>query len=158
MVVIVGACVDAADIDSAPPPTESVPPLTGPLSPVVSCLKERGFDATIDPADGGLAAVYPTDQKEVYREALEECMSGAGLDMDPEKPILSDADYERLLEAYVATAECLAKEGFEASVPPSLQVFIESEGGAWHPYDVMAHDRSLSDTDWQRANRVCPQP
>jgi hypothetical protein len=121
-------------------------------------MKERGFDATIDPADGALAGVYPTDQKEVFQETLEECMSGAGLDTGAEKPTVLDADYERLFKAYVETAECLAREGFETSAPPSLQVFIESDGGAWHPYDVIAHDRNLSDTDWQRANRLCPQP
>jgi hypothetical protein len=154
LIAMVGACANDAKIDSAPAVIEDA----SPLQPVVSCMKERGFVAAIDPADGALAGVYPSNQRDVFQEALAECMAGAGLDTEAEKPTLSDADYERLFKAYVETADCLAEEGFETSTPPSLQVFIESEGEVWHPYDVIAHDRSLSDTDWQRANRLCPQP
>ena len=154
LLTIGGACASTAEVDS----TSASPADVNPLQPVVSCMRERGFNAAIDPVDGALAGTYPSDQREIFQEALEECMSGAGLDTDAEKPTLSDADYERLFTAYVETAECLVAEGFEVSTPPSLQVFIESEGEAWHPYDVIAHDRSLSDSDWQRANRLCPQP
>lgn len=116
------------------------------LGYLVTCVESAGFDVEI--SDGGLLA-KPGSQESHYRTALAACEEAAiasGLVRPLEPP--DEAELSAWYDAFMLSYECLVREGYPVSEPPSRDSYIESDGRNWHPYDRI----SGSDVE-----SLCPQ-
>lgn len=109
---------------------------------IVSCLAEFGIAAETladkypdaDLSDGGVF-IPDSYQQESVQTALKQCREdavAAGLERDFEDPDVLREVYRELIDLY----DCLVENDFPATEPPSLEVFVESDGN-WHPSTAM---------------------
>lgn len=124
---------------------------------VVACLAEDGFEAEAL-ADGGIRSEVTGEQGEAYAIAYYTCTIKYPIDPKYLQP-LTDVQLSRLyVYSRDTLAPCLESFGLEVPSPPTLEVFIENDGGmmAWNIYaDVPAkvHSNDL----WQEISAACPQ-
>lgn len=122
------------------------------LNYLVSCVESGGFAVELDLLAGSIKANPGYDQMERFRKVLGTCEEAAfesGLvarysEQTPE-------ELELWYEAFLIAQECLEERGYPTSDPPSLDVYVESGGAAWHPYDA------LSPTAIAEVEPICPQ-
>jgi len=117
---------------------------------VVDCIKSAGF--AVEWEQGGLLARPGVEQEPRYREVMAFCEQAA-VDSGLVGPLLPP-DEEELAARYEAamwTYDCLQAAGFPVPDPVSLDVYIESGGSGWHPYNAMSVGR------YAEAERQCPQ-
>lgn len=119
---------------------------------MAECLAESGFP---DVRVVGSATIYDPTPEESDEFALAE--AACLLDMERELPI-PEADPENLARFHadlMETAACLQAEGYTISAPPTLDEFLAEQDSPWHPYLEV---RPSDPEEWERINRVCPQP
>jgi hypothetical protein len=113
-----------------------------------ACVESAGFDATVE--GDGLAVRYG-DQRAYYEQVRETCFQAAvdsGL-VAPQGP-LDEEFLAAQYEAFLLTYECMVREGYPVTDPPSKDAYIESEGVSWHPYERLGGDPSAIEAK-------CPQ-
>jgi hypothetical protein len=117
---------------------------------VVECIKSAGF--AVEWEQGGLLARPGVEQEPRYREVMAFCEQAA-VDSGLVGPLLPP-DEEELAARYEAamwTYDCLQAAGFPVPDPVSPDVYIESDGSGWHPYNAISPGR------YAEAERQCPQ-
>lgn len=119
------------------------------------CLAERGWEGTIDPADGGLVITVPEAQRAAYDSDHAECEAQFLKEFPP--PVLTEADFRDLYRQELETMECLKREGYPPRTQPvSEQAYVDAyladEPLPWFAYE--AYDGSGLDEIEQK----CPQP
>lgn len=122
------------------------------LSYLVSCVESGGFAVELDVSAGSISASPGHDQMERYQEVLRTCKEAAfesGLvarysERTPE-------ELELWYDAFLIAQECLGEHGFPTSDPPSLDVYVESGGAAWHPYEALSPNAIAA------VEPICPQ-
>lgn len=123
-----------------------------------ACLERHGFLQVKTEVEIGTERieVYQTDaggRVEELRSATDECHSRAYA-MLPPGPVIDEAYYERFFDFLLDLKECLEGEGWTVPDPPSKEVWVESEGAVWHPYERMG---ALSGERLAALEAVCPQ-
>ena len=122
------------------------------LEYLAACIRSAGFDVVLDTQDGSITAQPGSAQVERYqtvRAACEQAAIAGGLVAQPRPP-----DPETLKAWYAAyrlTFDCLTSHGYPTLPPPSEEVYVASNGQAWHPYDA------LDGSQIATAERVCTQ-
>lgn len=117
---------------------------------LAQCIESAGFVVEVD--QGGLMARPGVTQQARYREVMAFCEQAA-VDSGLVGPLLPP-DEEELAARYEAamwTYDCLEAAGFPVPDPVSLDVYIESGGSGWHPYNA------ISPGVYAEAERQCPQ-
>ncbi len=113
-----------------------------------ACLRDRGWAVSI--TDDGAISVSSSsvseEQLDLYRKDAEQC--GEGLLPDP--ATFDDNQWSEMYTAVMDSADCLAKQGYEAPNRPSLQAFIDVAGD-WSPYS------EIDTYDFERLEDLCPQ-
>jgi len=120
------------------------------------CLIDGNWPVTSNAAgDGFTVGSIPVEQREAFWEADADCQRQAG--PRPVAPPPSEEEIAQIYEQLLEVADCLRKEGYDIAPAPSLEAFVDSyETGPWHPYLSLPDD--LSASEWDRLERVCPQP
>lgn len=117
---------------------------------LAECVADHGFPLTVTGDGTGLLfQSVPPEQNQLAQAVLFACKAGLGL----EKPTPPTVEQLEEIYAYmVAVAHCLEEEGYSVTSPPSVDVYIDSQG-YWNPYDDLPADLS----ELTRLNQVCPQ-
>jgi hypothetical protein len=118
------------------------------LNYMATCIESAGFDAEIE--DGGIS-VQAGAQASLYVDVRTKCEQAAvdsGLVRPLEPP--DDRELAAQYDAFMLTYECMVREGYPVSAPPSKDSYVESGGQVWHPYGLVGGDPSTIET-------VCPQ-
>lgn len=123
---------------------------------MAACLNERGISTTYDGA-GGLDLDSSALSQEDIDSSLDECEADLvtqGAIAPPAAP--TDEYYNGLYDYYLTLTDCLEAEGFVIEEPPSREVFVESDGVSWYPYqDIGAETIGLG--RWNELQEQCPQ-
>ncbi len=87
-----------------------------------------------------------------FREAMIACEEASyeiGLIARPQPP---DEDaLAAWYDAFMLTYQCMEDQGYPVSPPPSRDLYVESGGSIWHPY------QELAPTQVPEVEEVCPQ-
>ncbi|NIA24441.1 MAG: hypothetical protein GWP04_02610 [Gammaproteobacteria bacterium] len=103
---------------------------------------------------GGIVMRFPTAQADAAREARETC---AGLSLQPDSQRPTDLQLRDLYDRYLEKRNCLEADGYAIEAPPSVDEFVETYfTDPWLPYNSIP--KTLDQREWDRLNRVCPQP
>lgn len=152
------SCSSATDASSgagADPESFSLSPAA---DTVYQCLRDRGWDVTIN-WDGGIEAnssQVPSGQQDLYVSDEKECW--ALIDDRIER-----MDSEAIADVYkqeLATRECLIDHGFDVDPAPSEQQYIDS----FHDERWMAYGAStltttpIGESEFREVSEKCPQP
>lgn len=144
LVLPLGAC-SAATSGSATPPPQSREEATERLA---ACLAERGWNVTINPADGGIDNEFPSDQEDAYAADRDACYDITGANDVRE---LTQDDYAKAYGMMLESLECLRNEGVDLPDAPSYQEYVDSKG-MYTPY------RDMPDGRYEELLTACPQP
>ncbi len=144
-------------------PAEPPPPLVGKdwtrdqiISFLKWCVEEEGFAVSVSET-GALEWRGPEEQREAAYAAFDRCEAQLPLSVRTYDPP-TEEDLKAWYATFLQVAVCLEEEGYEVPPPPpSLDSFIDSGGGNWHPYDAIVADPNLPLEEWVRLNAVCPQ-
>lgn len=103
----------------------------------VACLNRRGFPVVLLEGTEFDASAVPPDPaaQERFRHATEACVDTDGdlvglVEAELSKDRLR-ALYRRSLDIY----RCVLAHGYIPADPPSEEVYVESEGTTWYPYE-----------------------
>ena len=119
------------------------------------CLQEKGWDVAVTP-DGAIHMDLPQEQGAPYDEDDKTCEEHFGYDV---APVYTDDDVREIYAKVVATAECIAEQGYDPGDPPSEQTFVEqvqSDTGGWDPYsDLYPHRMGVE--EYYELIEKCPR-
>lgn len=115
-------------------------------------MRDRGWTTDVE-ADGGVVSEYPPEQEDQYTEDLTACLEIVG----PARAIeYTQEQYETLYDSAIEAQQCLLEEfGYETPRAPSLEAYIEQQGG-WSPFALLPDDMSAE--EFLEIQEVCPQP
>lgn len=125
---------------------------------MVSCLKEKGWDAE-ETSDNGVVAApvevgLPEGQEDRYETDRVSCEEDLGFDVQrtPSQEQLS-ATYEAAVQA----RQCMIEKGYDLPEVPSEGVFIDAyQSGT--PWEVTQHLPTLSQDEADELYAACPPP
>lgn len=120
------------------------------LDYLATCVRSAGFQVEV--VNQGLSASPGPSQVDSYREVLATCEQAAidsGLVVAPRPP--SADELAAHYDAFLITHQCLIEHEYATTPAPSKEVFVDSGGQAWHPYDA------LGGLEIGRAEEECPQ-
>lgn len=106
------------------------------LDYIASCVAAGGFAVEADPTDGSVQGNHGPEQEEQFRVVLFACDAAArehGL-IKPSGPATRQ-ELELSYRAFLIAHDCLIEHGYPTTEPPSLEVYVQSGGFAWHPFD-----------------------
>jgi hypothetical protein len=119
---------------------------------LATCVRSAGFHVELDLEERSLTARPGGEQESAYREVLATCEEAAfssGLVKRPGPP--DDEFLAARYDAFMLTYQCLSANSYPVSPPPSKELYIESGGTIWHPYE------RLSPLSVPQVERECPQ-
>ncbi len=119
----------------------------------VECFREAGFAAELDPADNSVVVDVPDEQWDIYWEVSTRCREREFAEFGIEV----EQDFTKMFRAFLWVRQCMLENGYEVSRPPSLEVFVESHGSAWHPYDAVMAEPTFTMEQSQELEQICPQ-
>lgn len=103
---------------------------------VLACVRERGLTVEMDPYDYRLHFEFGEQrQQESAMTAVQECTRQIDATRFEPQPPLTEEQLRALYQYYVAQRDCLEVAGFPGVSPPPEQVFIDTDGSGWGPYD-----------------------
>jgi hypothetical protein len=122
---------------------------------MAACLREAGWDAVVDPADGGIRLDSLTvEQRPAFQAAEAACWQEIGLPPAPEP--LSEVEIRDRYQYLLQARQCLMNLGYTISEPPSVDAFIANwSTRPWTPYNEVADVATRE--QWAEANEKCPQ-
>lgn len=124
----------------------------------VACLNRRGFPVVLLEDNELDASAVPRTREEQarYRQASEVCGTdvahgalGELVEAEHSKDRLS-ALYSSSLDIY----RCVLAHGYIPAEPPAEEVYVESQGAAWYPYE----DLDLPSDEFERLQDLCRRP
>lgn len=118
---------------------------------IAACVESAGFEVEIIAEDGAIEA-KPGAQTTAFREAMAACEEASyeiGLVARPEPP--DEKTLAAWYDAFMLTYQCMEEHGYPVSPPPSRDLYVESGGSIWHPY------QELAPTLVPEVEKVCPQ-
>lgn len=123
----------------------------------VRCLREAGWDATLD-TDFSITGRVPPSQRTAFEGDLSSCESQ--YEDEFPRPVLTTLDLRKMYDRELATVKCLEKQGVPpASDPISEQQYIEEmqrQGfTSWRAYDAVPREAAA---DFAKLEKACPQP
>ncbi|MFT4123549.1 MAG: hypothetical protein QM635_06935 [Microbacteriaceae bacterium] len=97
------------------------------------CMSERGWTQN---SDGGYS--IPNDQLSLLQADIKECTAEIEANIEP----WDDADWEKVYEGNIETANCLIEHGYSVPEQPSFQVFKDTyhTEQTWDPYANIPSD------------------
>jgi hypothetical protein len=129
----------------------------------LQCVSDRGWvvDEEVDILGQQVDVIVASEAQQLLLTVdVAECEIESGLftgePIPPPTPEYLEAYYDHL----VALKACLEAEGYTIPrSPPTVESFVESLGGNWHPYQWVEPDPSSQESidEWQRVNEACPQ-
>ncbi len=119
----------------------------------LECFRRYGFDGEIQ-EDAGILFDVPPDQQERFVEVNARCVEEEAAEFGIEVGVPSVESLRRHYRAYLYVRECMIAEGYPVDDPPSMEVFVESGGSVWHPYDAVMRS---SPSSFSRLEETCPQ-
>ncbi len=164
--VALAGCANTAAPTSQPAistqatPSSSIPVYAGPseeyLPLIAACLREAGWNAEINQADGGLVIASLTSaQRPAFTAARSACEQRIGTPPPPQ-PATAEQIHQRYL-FLVQARQCLMALGYTISEPPTEETFADSYAtGPWSPFNEVA-DQATTQQAWNEANDKCPQ-
>lgn len=122
---------------------------------IYECLRDKGWDVTFDPYQGGIESSIPQAQMSKYQADDDACSSG--LPTQPPLSAWTDQDWTKAYDAQVKAAECLTKLGVDEPPVPSRQAFIDSwlNSDAWIAYGAVG---DVNESTLDSYLTKCPQP
>jgi len=164
VVVALGACSSSDDPSSSAPSSNDEDPSNSSIETtvtvagaslsrleeteaIVGCLQERGLAVQVDPDSfpPGIEFDNRIVSEEQFEPAYEACieeLTEAGL----LRPTISGPEQlAQLYEDFLTAAECIEAEGYEVPDPPSLEVFVDTNGAAWNPFDAVPPEKGLEE-------------
>lgn len=123
---------------------------------VAACLDESGFPDAIVGEDGSVGYSPKEIQRNLYQTTLDSCMSKV-CPLCGQRP--SDGALERLFRLQIEAKECLAREGYSTSAPPSAQTFYDTYGTneQWAPWGEIGL-RLAKENLLESVSEQCPDP
>lgn len=115
---------------------------------LAECLRERGWEVTVNPVDGGIDSEYPSDQEDAASADSKACYESTGANQARE---LTADDYIRGYAMMLESLKCLREQGVDLPDAPSFQEYVDSKGN-YTPY------RDLPDGRYEELLTACPQP
>lgn len=115
---------------------------------IYECLRDHGFAVTLADDSIQMGGV-PAEQSDLLNAYLIACRAGLYLPEATRTP----EQWAELYAYKLAVADCLRAEGHNISEPPSLEVFVESDG-MWSPFSDLLE---LGFGEWGRLEKFCPQ-
>ncbi len=121
---------------------------------VGACVADQGLPVEVSP-EGDVNFESEIEEEHAlfakYAEACNDELIKQGLVAAATgTPEFWEAEYERLQ----AVADCVRAEGYDVDDPPTLAVYVESQGAAWHPYSQV---QPQSQAEIDELNAICPQ-
>jgi len=120
----------------------------------VECFRRYGFEGVIQ-EDSGILFDVPPSQQDRFGEVNRLCVEEEAEEFGMELGVPSAETLRRHYRAYLYVRECMIAEGYPVDDPPSLEVFVESGGAAWHPYNAFMASGRAAELD--RLEQTCPQ-
>ncbi len=120
----------------------------------VECFRRYGFEGVIQ-EDSGILFDVPPSQQDRFGEVNRLCLEEEAEEFGMELGVPSAETLRRHYRAYLYVRECMIAEGYPVDDPPSLEVFVESGGAAWHPYNAFMASGRAAELD--RLEQTCPQ-
>lgn len=112
------------------------------------CMLEYGWASREGP--GGMIFGFPEGQEDAFAASDRQCNISSGRDDIVAEATLTTEELQDGHDWAVALTKCLTDNGYEVPPAPTLQAFIELEGG-WSPYLFL--QGNVAD----EAMEVCPQ-
>jgi len=109
---------------------------------MVTCMQDRGWAArVVGPPEEEWQVEYDISpsQDQEWRTAVNDCTDAIGYAGPIE---YTDDQLEVLYKFALQVQECLRREGYETSDPPSLSSYVESRGTSWNPYSDLAGEEA----------------
>jgi hypothetical protein len=128
---------------------------------IAACLRDKGWDATIE-WDGGMSVNVPSGDRSALQADEYACWGVFG--GPPSFAPLTEAEIRALYHYWAHDLrDCLIGMGYTISEPPTEQDFIATyprtegivESGPWSPYSDLPEN--LGPHSWREVNETCPQ-
>ena len=141
------------------PADESGLPESQAMEDMVSCMRDRGWDAYRD--ELGFPAIddTPPEQRDIMMDDFRACRETTGLAKIRNKDSISTEQLQELYTQEVRNHECMLALGLESNEPPTLQVYLDTYGTAEH-YDssVPGLTAQLGRDMYTETVLACPPP
>lgn len=121
----------------------------------LECFREHGFDGEIDD-DMGILTDVPPDQQDRFFEINELCREAVAGEFGLTFGEPTVEELTIAFRSYLYVRECMILEGYPVDEPPSLDVYIQSEGAVWHPYNAFMTSPD-GPTGLADLEETCPQ-
>lgn len=119
-------------------------------SRVVDCMNDHGFAVTLHPDGlGSNWAAIPPEQNQLAQAVNYACRDGLRI---PSREPFSRSQWEELFAYQLGLADCIDRQGYDTTDPPTIEAFIESEGAIWDAYIGV----QVQGTAWDQLVRACP--
>jgi hypothetical protein len=131
------------------------------LQRIAGCLRDKGWDATIE-WDGGMHASVGPDRQAAFEADKLACWDVFGGPPPYVPP--TDAQIRAIYDYWAHDLrDCLIGMGYAIGEPPSKQEFLRTyprtegvvESGPWSPYSELPEN--LGPHSWREVNETCPQ-
>ena len=116
------------------------------------CLSARGWEVEVDRDAGSLRFRGAPEEADRYEVDAATCAERLPA------PQLSDAGVASLYRQQVATVRCLQDHGFAVPEPVGAEEFAAGIEGDAEPWTAFSRLDVPSRAEWDRAERLCPQP
>lgn len=117
-----------------------------------SCLAESGWEVDIDAEAGSLRFRGAREDADRYEVDAAACARGLPV------PELSEPEVASLYARQLETVDCLRRHDFVVPDPVSAAEFAAGLAGDAEPWTAYSLLRVASKRQWDRAERLCPQP
>lgn len=152
---------DSKTVDAVPEPSPELAASVradrlARVTKIAECLRERGISVKVisDPAPGITAEnVADPVEYEKQQQSCEKQLVDSG--QVPANQPADDAFYARYYEYYLKVSACLRKLGLDIADPPAKDVFVESKGAAWNPYEAYT-PAAVGQARYDELQESCP--
>lgn len=128
-----------------------------------ACAVDEGVVVEVD--SGGVLYTPPPGEEDRYRTVVRACSEKTAEAYGIETGRVSPETMKDWYRAYVWTHECMIENDYYVSDPPSIDVYVESGGAAWHPYNAImlgdgeevAPGVAFTEETFTELENTCPQ-
>ncbi len=132
---------------------------------IAECAANEGIAVEVDPGGDGVTWRAPEGQENLYDDVIDRCAESVAEAYGVAQGEPTVEDLERWYLAYLWTHDCMKGEGYPVEDPPSLDVFLDSQGTIWHPYNAVVRSAGgeikpgvqFSEEAFRELENTCPQ-